>query len=79
MRLCDEKPATEIGLLFWQFTGSAFGHVDFVFKRMSGGWVKCVAFNSGANARDGGGVIMVNRNIRHPLGRMKFRTLIYLA
>ena len=79
VKLCGEKPTTEIGLLFWQFTGSAFGHVDFVFKRLSGGWVRCVAFNSGANARDGGGVIVVNRNIRHPLGRMKFKTLIYLA
>ena len=65
------KKIGQIGLIFWQYPRKSTGHVEFYFKRLSGGWVQCVGFNTGGNnPREGGGVKITRRNIQHPLARM---------
>lgn len=65
------KKIGQIGLIFWQYPRKSTGHVEFYFKRLSGGWVQCVGFNTGGNnPREGGGVKITRRNIQHPLARI---------
>jgi hypothetical protein len=72
--------ASRYALIFWQFPDNAFGHVDLQIEILTGGWSKCIGFNTGGggSARDGGGVNIVERNINHPLGRMKLKQVIGL-
>ncbi|MBS1562357.1 MAG: hypothetical protein JSS89_12190 [Bacteroidetes bacterium] len=65
-------------LLVWKHLGGPQGHVErSTTDELRGGWVRTVAFNttsgSAGDQRDGGGVYLRARNIRHPLGRMILR------
>lgn len=75
----DSLPA-RYALIFWQFPDSPFGHVDLQIEILSGGWRKCIGFNTGGggSSRDGGGVNIVTRNVSHPLAKMKLRQIIGL-
>jgi hypothetical protein len=75
----DSLPA-RIGIIFWQFPDSPFGHVDLGVEKLEGGWWKCIGFNTGGGGsqRDGGGVNWVRRNVNHPLAKMKLKQIIGL-
>lgn len=75
----DSLP-TRIALIFWQFPNNAFGHVDLQIEILTGGWRRCIGFNTGGGgtSRDGGGVNIVMRNINHPLAKMKLKQIIGL-
>ena len=63
-------------LVYWKFTNKPFGHVERILEVGRAGWVVTVGFNTGTNARDGGGVERKKRNLRNPLQKMFLRGLI---
>jgi hypothetical protein len=61
-------------LIVWAFLTSTSGHVEWQIARHNAGWVSTVAGNTSSglsgSQRDGDGVYIRRRNVRHPLGRM---------
>lgn len=61
-------------LIVWGFLTSTSGHVERQIQRGRAGWVVTVAGNTSSgdsgSQRDGDGVFIRRRNLRHPLGRM---------
>lgn len=65
-------------MIYWQFPNSVFGHADGQIKQLEGGWVLVIAPNSSdGDPRNGGGVNLKQRNLKHPLARMRLQSRIY--
>lgn len=65
-------------LLVWRHLTGPQGHVErSTTGELRGGWVRTAAFNTTStntgSQREGGGVYLRARNVRHPLGRMILR------
>lgn len=58
-------------LLIWRAANGINGHIERVDSVMSGGWVRCVAFNTGNRE-----VKITKRNVYHILGRLQVRGLV---
>ena len=73
---CQARPA--IGdLIVWQKPSSIFGHVGQILLVRDAGWVTTIEYNTGNRSqREGDGVWTKQRNIYHPLGRMRTRGII---
>lgn len=68
-------------IIVWRDGKSYSGHVARVMAVGRGGWVTTIEGNTTSgekgNQREGGGVYEKQRNLFHPLGRMKVRGLIH--
>jgi hypothetical protein len=74
----SESAAKRYDFIVWRRANTIFGHIEFIDKVLSSGFVQTIAFNSSKNI-DGKacqGVFVQKRNLRHPLGRLKFRGII---
>jgi hypothetical protein len=65
--------------IVWKSPKNYTGHIERIISVGKAGWVKTVGFNTTSgntgNQRDGGGVWIRNRNIKHPLGSRPIRGL----
>lgn len=65
--------------IVWKSPKNYSGHIERIIAVGRAGWVKTVGFNTSSgkrgSQRDGGGVWIRNRNIRHPLGSRGIRGL----
>jgi len=65
-------------LIVWRKRNSWQGHVERIIRVEKAGWVYTIGFNTSSgkgNQRDGEGVYIRKRNIKHPLGRLQIRGL----
>ena len=58
-------------LLIWRVQKTINGHIERVDSVMTGGWVRCIGFNTGNRE-----VKITKRNIYHILGRLTVRGLV---
>lgn len=58
-------------LLIWRAANGINGHIERVDSVLNGGWVRCIAFNTGNRQ-----VKLTKRNIYHILGRLQVRGLV---
>lgn len=67
-------------LIVWKYPDSYSGHIERIIKVKRGGWVTTIAGNTSngktGSQREGNGVFIRERNIYHPIGRMRIRGLI---
>jgi len=71
--------AQQHDFIIWKHPSNYTGHIERIISVGKAGWVKTVGFNTSSgnkgSQRDGGGVWIRNRNIKHPLGRSGIRGL----
>lgn len=60
--------------IVWRNGNTPFGHIERVYKTGKAGWVRTIAFNTKSGNKEG--VFLKNRNIYHPLSRMKIRGIV---
>lgn len=67
-------------LVVWKFSQSASGHVARIVKVGQAGWCTTVEANTSptttGDQRNGGGVYLKHRQMRHPLGKMFVRGFV---
>lgn len=64
-------------LIVWIKPNTYNGHIERIIEVKLGGWVVTIGFNTGSgDAREGDGVWLKKRNIKHVLSRMRVRGLI---
>ena len=63
-------------LIIWRKGKSIFGHTERIIKVKRAGWVRTIAFNVLDKNSGKEGVFIKQRNIYHPLSRMRVRGLV---
>lgn len=67
-------------LIIWKYPNSYYGHIEKTYKVLSNGNIQTIGFNTTpgnvGNQRNGGGVYIRMRNVKHKLGRMSVRGII---
>jgi len=63
-------------LIIWRKAKSIFGHIERIIEVKKAGWVRTIAFNVLDKNSGKEGVFIKQRNIYHPLSRMRVRGLV---
>jgi len=63
-------------LIIWRKGKSIFGHIERIIEVKRAGWVRTIAFNVLDKNSGKEGVFIKQRNIYHPLSRMRVRGLV---